>query len=126
MASTAEPSEAESRSASSSARSLDGFFARQIEVPACFPWRRNADNQDDAERMLEQLLQPFIHTMQWGAEMRVLLDDGNLLDVEVSFDMGVTRLILAVKEVTREVFFTDIKRVSGPEDAEESWTTNSE
>merc|ERR1719178_235945 len=63
--------------------------------------------------------------MQWGAEMRVLLDDGNLLDVEVSFDAGVTRLILAVKEVTREVFFTDIKRVSGPEDAEESWTTNS-
>merc|ERR1719198_886699 len=64
--------------------------------------------------------------MQQGVEMRVLLDDGKLLDVEVSLDVGLTRIVLGVKEVTRDILFDEIERVAGPDEAEESCTTNSE
>lgn len=130
--STAEPSEATERSVSSSSRSKGSFLTpvvgKQLEVPACFPWRRapSVDKQEESEFMLDQVLDPFINTMQRGAEMRVLLDDGKLLDVEASFDMGLTRLILGVKEVTRDILLADIERVSGPEEVEESCTTNTE
>jgi len=131
--STAEPSEvAESRSGASSARSKASLCTgNRLEVPACFPVRRDPSTdkqQCDMARppRVDQLLQSFTHTMQRGAEMRVLLDDGKLLDVEASLDPDMTRLILGVKEVTREILFADIERVSGPEDSEESCTTNSD
>jgi len=73
--------------------------------------------------MLDQLLQPFVRTMQRGAEMQVLLDDGKVLSVEASFDAELTRLILGVKQVTREIYLADIERVSGPTE-EESCMTN--
>jgi len=135
--STAEPSEAaESRSSASSARSKSSLSAgKQLEVPACFPWRKPTsaekstekdDVADEAALMLGDLLHPFIHTMKRGVEMRVLLDDGKMLDVEASFDAGLTRLMLGVKQVTRDILLEDIERVSGPDEAEESCTTNSE
>lgn len=119
ITSTAEPSEVgDTRSAMSSARS------KQFEVPACFPWRREPST--DVQALSDALLDTFMHTMQRGAEMRVLLDDGKLLEVEASLDAGLTRLSLGVKEVTRDIFLTDIERVSGPDEAQESCTTNSE
>merc|ERR1719281_1865713 len=57
--------------------------------------------------------------------MQVLLDDGKVLSVEASFDAELTRLILGVKQVTREIYLADIERVSGPTE-EESCMTNRE
>lgn len=76
--------------------------------------------------MLEQLVHPFIETMQRGAEMRVLLDDGKLLDVEVVFDAEMTCLTLGVKQVTRDIVFAEIDHISGPDDEgdEEPCTVN--
>lgn len=128
--STAPPSENTARSGqslASSARSGASLCtSKPLEVPACFHWQKNASKQDEAEVMVDTILQSFIDNMQRGAEMKVLLDDGNLLDVETSFDADMTRVILRVKEVTREMLFEDIERVSGPDEKEDSCHTNSE
>jgi len=79
----------------------------------------------DEELMWDQVLQAFIGAMQRGVEMRVLLDDGKLLEVEASIDEALTRLVLRVKEVTRDILLEDIDRVtSGSDEAEEACVSN--
>mmetsp|Transcript_48249 Transcript_48249/g.134698 ORF Transcript_48249/g.134698 Transcript_48249/m.134698 type:complete len:350 (+) Transcript_48249:142-1191(+) len=84
----------------------------------CFDssWAFSKDQPDlDPEMVLERALQSFTESMQAGIQVDVLMDDGGLLDVEVSLDFDVTRLILRLREVEREIPLDDIVQVCGPD-----------
>lgn len=126
--STAEPSEAAetSRSDWSSAGSGSGSSSsKRMEVPACFPSRETLSTHglDQTDVKVDKVLEAFIRTMQRGADMGVLLDNGNVLDVEASFDSSLSRLSLRVQDIERDIMFEEIERVSGPEETAETADT---
>merc|ERR1712182_40043 len=96
-----------------------------MEVPACFASRETMSTHglDQTDVKVDKVLQAFIRTMQSGADMGVLLDNGNVLDVEASFDSSLSRLSLRVQDIERDIMFEEIERISGPEETAETADT---
>lgn len=102
---------------------------RRLDVPPHQLWSLDAENvspQSDAEVLLHQALSQFTRTMQRGIEVRVLLDDGQLLDVTASLDVSATQLVLRVNEAERNIALADVEQVCGPDETHEACTTNRE
>lgn len=105
----------------------------QLQVPACFTGSFSCKNhalgssaQADPDQVMEQVFRSFTKSMRHGVEVQVLLDDGGVLEVDASFDMNMTKLVLKVKEVERDIPLEDIEQVCGPDEAQAAGTTNRE
>lgn len=105
----------------------------QLQVPACFTGSFSCKNHDlaspaeaDPDQVMDQVLRSFTKSMRHGIEVQVLLDDGGVLEVDASFDMNMSKLVLKVKEVERDIPLEDIEQVCGPDEAQAAGTTNRE
>jgi len=87
---------------------------------------RRPHMEADTEMVLDQALRSFIQSMQYGIEVEVVLDDGQLLGVELSLDARATRLLLRVREVERDIPLDDIVRICSPEQVPTSTVSNRE
>lgn len=82
--------------------------------------------QAEDDKVLDQVLRSFTKSMRHGIEVQVLLDDGTLLEVDLSFDLAMTKLVLRVRDVEREIYLEDIEQVCGPDEAQAACVTNRE
>lgn len=102
---------------------------RQLDVPPHQLWSLDAENvnpQNNTEVLLQQTLSQFTRTMQRGIEVRVLLDNGQLLEVTASLDVSATQLVLRVNQAERNIALADVEQVCGPDETHEACTTNRE
>jgi len=100
---------------------------RRLEVPSYFQWQTvllASDARADSDVHLDQALRSFVQTMQNGVETHVLLDDGTTLEVDASLDFTLSRLLLRVQQVERDIPLGDIEHISGPENPDDACTTN--
>jgi len=79
---------------------------------------------EDQQILFQQVLRSFVRSLQVGVEVQVLLDNGNAVPVEASLTEDLSRLVLRVRDVERDVGLDDIEKICGPEEARENGTTN--